>query len=67
MSSSKSSIYVHRKSKEGDDILCPIDEFEKQQSVVEDEPEECVEQDVVGRYAGNIEIRSRGKSTNNSN
>ena len=58
MSSSKSNVYVHSTSKEGQDILCPIDEVEKQQLVVEYDTDNCVEQDVVGRYAGNIEVRS---------
>ncbi|MHC4639965.1 MAG: hypothetical protein ACYTBV_21120, partial [Planctomycetota bacterium] len=58
MSSRKSNVYVHKKSKDGQDILCPIDKFDSSHSIVEENPEDCVEQDVVGRYAGNIEIRS---------
>ena len=54
MSSNESNVYVRKTSKEGQEILCPIED------VIRDETEECVEQDVVGRYAGNIEVRSEG-------
>ena len=58
MVSNKSNVYVNKKTKDGQDVLCPIDEL-KTDGVIENEPEECVEKDVVGRYAGNIRVRSQ--------
>lgn len=58
MSSKKSNIYVSKKSKNGDEILCPIEDNGDTITNDPDDLEDCVEQDVVGRYAGNIEIRS---------
>lgn len=58
MSLSKSSVYVRKTSKEGQEILCPIDDVDDTKTVVEEDTEHCVEKDVVGRYAGNIEVRS---------
>jgi hypothetical protein len=58
MSSRKRNVYVQKKSKDGQDILCPIDEVDNSHSTVEEKAEECVEKDVVGRYAGNIEVQS---------
>jgi len=61
MSSKKSNVYVRKKSKDGEEILCPIDEVGDPKTIVKDDAEECVEKDVVGRYAANIEIRSTSK------
>jgi hypothetical protein len=36
MSSRKSNVYVHKKSKDGQDILCPIDKFDSSHSIVEE-------------------------------
>ncbi len=58
MRSKISNVYIPVKSKDGQDILCPVDDTGETIAKAEDELEDCVEQDVVGRYAGNIEVRS---------
>jgi hypothetical protein len=58
MGSKKSNIYIRKTSKEGQKILCPIDDSSDTITIAKDDFEECVEQDVVARYAGNIEIQS---------
>ena len=57
MSANKNDVYIHKKSKDGQDILCPVDGTESKITRAEEESEDCVEQDVVGRYAGNIKIQ----------
>jgi uncharacterized protein (DUF1499 family) len=57
MSSKKSNIYIRSKSEVGLEILCPIDDVIDPNTTIMEDNEECVEQDVVGRYAGNIEIQ----------
>lgn len=54
----KNTVYVPKLSEEGQEILCPIDDIGDPITIAKDDFEACVEQDVVGRYAGNIEIRS---------
>ena len=58
MNDSKNNVYVHKKSKDGQDILCPVDDTGEKIAKPVDELEDCVEQDVVGRYAGDISVRS---------
>jgi hypothetical protein len=62
MSSKKSNIYVRKRSKDGEEILCPIDDSSDTITNASDDFEDCVEQDVVGRYAGKIEIRSASET-----
>ena len=65
MSSKKGNVYVHKKSKDGQDILCPFDDTGNKITKTEVEFEDCVEQDVVGRYAGNIEVRTESNRLDN--
>lgn len=48
--------YIRLKDKAGSEFLCPIDALKSVKDATEDELAECVEGDVVGRYAGEIEI-----------
>ena len=51
------NIYVPAKSSTGDNFFCPIDAIQNPSSISGDEINECVEEDVVERYAGNINIQ----------
>jgi hypothetical protein len=48
--------YVRLKDKAGSEFLCPLDALKSVKDATEEELAECVEGDVVGRYAGDIEI-----------
>jgi hypothetical protein len=48
--------YVRLKDKAGSEFLCPLDALKSVKDATEEELRECVEGDVVGRYAGDIEI-----------
>jgi hypothetical protein len=48
--------YVRLKDKTGSEFLCPLDALKSVSKATEEELAECVEGDVVGRYAGDIEI-----------
>lgn len=50
--------YIMVKDKHNNDYLCPVNAVKNRDNVSERELDECVEKDVVGRYAGNIEFRS---------
>jgi hypothetical protein len=48
--------YIRLKDKAGSEFLCPLDALKSVKDATEGELAECVEGDVVGRYAGDIEI-----------
>ena len=48
--------YVRLKDKTGSEFLCPLDALKSIKDATEKELAECVEEDVVGRYSGDIEI-----------
>jgi len=48
--------YIRLKDRAGSEFLCPLDALKSIEAATEEELAECVEGDVVGRYAGNIEI-----------
>ena len=48
--------YIRLKDKAGSEFLCPLDALKSVKDATEEELAECVEGDVVGRYAGDIEI-----------
>lgn len=50
------SLYARVKDKTGNVFICPIDSLINPEKATEEELENCVEDAVVGRYAGNIEI-----------
>ena len=58
MSENNSETFVLVKDANGDKFLCPLDTDKDISSVNADDMSDCVEEDVVGRYAGNIKIRS---------
>lgn len=48
--------YFRIKDKAGNEFLCPLDALKSVRDATEEELAECVEEDVVGRYSGNIDI-----------
>ncbi len=48
--------YLRVKDKAGNEFLCPLDALKDVKDATEEELEDCVEGDVVGRYAGDIEV-----------
>jgi hypothetical protein len=48
--------YVRLKDNTGSEFLCPLDALKSIKDATEEELAECVEEDVVGRYSGDIEI-----------
>lgn len=46
----------------GTDYLCPIDAIENQDAITEREFDECVEEDVVRRYSGNVTVQDAGEN-----
>ena len=48
--------YVRLKDNTGSEFLCPLDALKSVSKATEEELAECVEEDVVGRYSGDIEI-----------
>jgi len=48
--------YVRLNDKTGSEFLCPLDALKSIKDATEEELAECVEEDVVGRYSGDIEI-----------
>jgi len=50
------SLYVRVKDQTGNDFICPIEALIDPEKATEIELENCVDDGVVGRYAGNIEI-----------
>ena len=48
--------YLKVKDSVGNEFLCPLNSLIRVQDAKEEELAECVEADVVGRYAGDIEV-----------
>jgi len=48
--------YLKVKDKAGNEFLCPLDALKNVKEATEQELEECVEEAVVGRYAGDINL-----------
>ena len=53
------NVYVRGKDMAGNEFLCPIDALKDPKDVSEEEMELCVEDAVVGRYAGEIKIEDK--------
>ena len=47
--------FVKMKDSSGNEWLCPIDALKKAADATQEELDDCVELDVVTRYAGDIE------------
>ena len=52
----KKQVYVRVKDGAGNQLLCPIDALKDIKKATDDEIENCVDDAVVGRYAGEIKI-----------
>ena len=52
----KETLYVKVKDMAGNDFVCPLDELKDPKSISDAELENCVEDAVVGRYAGQMKI-----------
>jgi hypothetical protein len=55
------SLYVRVKDETGNAFICPIDSLIDPEKATEEELANCVDDAVVGRYAGNIEILNKNK------
>ena len=53
------NVYVRVKDMAGNEFLCPIDALKDPKDVSEEEMELCVEDAVVGRYAGEIKVEDK--------
>lgn len=51
------SVYVRVKDGAGNLFLCPIDALKNPNEATEEELENCVDDAVVGRYAGEIKVK----------
>ena len=56
MSQNDSNAYVLVKDADGEKYLCPLKAM-KAASVTVEDVDDCIEEDVIGRYAGNITIK----------
>jgi len=52
-------VYVRVKDGAGNQFLCPIDALKDIKKATDDEIENCVDDAVVGRYAGEIKIADK--------
>ena len=50
------NIYVKVKDLAGNEFVCPLNDLRNVKKVSEEELENCFEGDVVGRYAGQLNI-----------
>jgi hypothetical protein len=53
------SVYVRVKDGAGNLFLCPIDALKDPKEASDEELESCVDDAVVGRYAGEIKIQDK--------
>ena len=58
MSKDDEKKFVLVKDSKGEKFLCPIDAGQDPSSIRIDEEDDCVEDDVIGRYAGNLKIKT---------
>ena len=56
MAADRNDQYIRLKAGDGQELICPIHTQFKPSSVSEEFIDDCVERDVLERYAGNIEI-----------
>jgi hypothetical protein len=52
----KDDLFVKVKDMAGNEFVCPLSELRNVKSVSDEELENCFEGDVVGRYAGQLNI-----------
>ena len=48
--------YFKLKDRDGNEFLCPLKALKSIKAATEEELDECVEADVIGRYAGDITV-----------
>jgi hypothetical protein len=53
---SENAKYLKVKDKAGNEFLCPLEALKRVADATEEELAECVEEAVVGRYAGDIDV-----------
>ena len=53
-------MFVKVKDMAGNEFVCPLNELKNVKNVSEEELEDCFEGDVVGRYAGQLNIIDSG-------
>jgi hypothetical protein len=58
MSKDDEKKFVLVKDSKGEKFLCPINAGQDLSSIRIDEEDDCVEDDVIGRYAGNLKIKT---------
>ncbi len=54
------NVYVKVKDMAGNEFVCPLNELRDARKISEAELEDCFEGDVVGRYAGLLNIVDTG-------
>jgi hypothetical protein len=52
----KKDIWVRVKDDAGNEFICPINSLKDRKSATDEELENCVDDAVAGRYAGNIDV-----------
>ena len=58
MSKDDEKKFILVKDYKGEKFLCPIDAGQDPSSIRIDEIDDCIEEDVIGRYAGNINTKN---------
>ena len=53
---SKEGVFVRVKDMAGNEFVCPLDGLRNVENVSKEELESCFEGDVIGRYAGQLNI-----------
>ena len=53
-------VFVRVKDMAGNEFVCPLNELRNVKNISEEELEDCFEGDVVGRYAGQLNIVESG-------
>ena len=57
MSKNDSNTFVLVKDSKGEKFLCPIDAIQNSSFIDIEAINDCIEEDVIGRYAGNIKVK----------
>ena len=52
----KDDVFVKVKDMAGNEFVCPLNELRNVKNVSEEELEDCFDGDVIGRYAGQLNI-----------
>jgi hypothetical protein len=56
---SEKDVWVRVKDEAGNAFICPLNALKNQRSATDEELENCVDDAVAGRYAGNIDIANQ--------